>query len=143
MNFAPVKVIFHCADTPDFDESDASFDKYGADDIDKWHMLRGFYMIGYHWVIRRTGVIEVGRQPDVAGAHCEGENYSSFGVCYIGRTKMTDKQVKSMNELADKIRDKYGIERYDWYGHRDYNHAKACPGFSTQTLKRLLSNVVP
>lgn len=143
MTFAPTKVIFHCADTPDFDESDPHFDKYGADDIDKWHMLRGFYMIGYHWVIRRTGVVEVGRQPDAMGAHCDGQNHSSFGVCYVGREKPTDAQKKSINELADKIRDKYGIERYEWHAHRDYNRGKLCPGFTTESLKRLLGLVVP
>lgn len=138
MNFAPVKVIFHCSDTPDFVESSPAFDRYGADDIEAWHTGRGFHMIGYHWVIRRTGVIEKGRPLDMAGAHCTGENHKSFGVCYIGREKMTKAQIVSLNELALLIESKFQISRLEWLTHNTFNIHKTCPGFSTKKLRELL-----
>jgi hypothetical protein len=36
----------------------------GVAEIDKWHRGRGFYMIGYHDVIRRDGSVEQGRDID-------------------------------------------------------------------------------
>ena len=41
-------------------------------------------MIGYHYVIRRDGSIEMGRPADMIGAHTSGQNTYSLGICYEG-----------------------------------------------------------
>ena len=50
-------VVVHCSATRD--DMDI-----GVAEIDKWHRGRGFYMIGYHDVIRRDGSVEQGRDID-------------------------------------------------------------------------------
>lgn len=71
------KIVVHCAATP------ATSD-IGRKEIDRWHRQRGFLCIGYHYVIRRDGTVEEGRAEDRAGAHVEGHNRDSIGVCLVG-----------------------------------------------------------
>ena len=47
-------IVIHCTQTPDTMD-------IGADEIKKWHKNRGFDTIGYHFVIRRDGHVEKGR----------------------------------------------------------------------------------
>lgn len=57
----------------------------GAKEIRKWHVdERGWKDIGYHFIIRRDGTLELGRPLNVAGAHARGYNKESIGVCMIG-----------------------------------------------------------
>lgn len=59
-------IIIHCSAT-------RAGQNITAADIDCWHRARGFWSIGYHYVIRLDGTIEPGR--DVTprtGAHCMG-----------------------------------------------------------------------
>jgi len=70
-------IVVHCAATKP--EQDV-----GADEIRKWHLARGFSDIGYHYVIRRNGVRELGRPTWAVGAQVEGYNYESVGVCLVG-----------------------------------------------------------
>ena len=52
--------------------------------IRQWHLERGFDDIGYHAVIEHDGVIRYGRPTWVVGAHDQGENTNSIGVCVTG-----------------------------------------------------------
>ena len=52
--------------------------------IDKWHKQRGFKKIGYHYVIRQYGTIELGRDIREVGAHAKGRNSYSIGICLTG-----------------------------------------------------------
>ena len=68
-------VIIHCsAVTPDQTSSAAQ--------IDSWHRKDRHYKfgIGYHYVIRRNGDIELGRPEWMVGAHCLNHNKYSIGV---------------------------------------------------------------
>jgi len=56
----------------------------GAAEIDKWHRDRGFARIGYHWVIRRDGRVEKGRDESQVGAHVRGMNAGKIGICVVG-----------------------------------------------------------
>lgn len=133
MHQRPIRVIFHCADTPDYDRSSPNFDKFGASDIKSWHLTRGFNDIGYHWIIRRTGVIEKGREENVIGAHCEGHNSGSIGVCYMGREHMTEEQKAALDFLFLDILNRWGIPSTQWFGHRFFTSKKMCPGFDVET----------
>ncbi|MFV1644949.1 N-acetylmuramoyl-L-alanine amidase [Phaeobacter sp. JH20_41] len=119
-------------------------DDVSADDIDRMHKRRGFRKIGYHWYIRKSGSIEMGRdlsQPGrfEAGAHSEGENSISVGICFEGGVRKgamnagfdsrTPAQTRAMIELIDKMLERFpgAVVR----GHRDMpGAATQCPGFN-------------
>ena len=136
----PNRVILHCSATPDYAPG-ADFDLFGAADIDAWHKAQGWSEIGYHWVVRRTGLVEVGRDEKRYGAHTKGENTDSLGVCYIGRQYPTEEQLQALGTLFMALRVKYGIEADDWYPHYEFNPAKTCPGFSIELFRAYLKGL--
>jgi N-acetylmuramoyl-L-alanine amidase len=132
-NMKPKKVILHCSDTPD-----SAGDKYGAKDIDLWHRERGFEQIGYHRVIRRTGVAERGRSDNVPGAHTLHHNSDSLGICYIGRRSPSVDQVVTLLALYSEFKQKYQIDYLQWFGHYEFTDKKICPGFDMRLFRFLL-----
>ena len=71
------EIIVHCTAT-------AEGKDYTVEDITRWHKARGFKTIGYHYVIYRDGTVHAGRPENEIGAHCQGHNAKSIGVCYVG-----------------------------------------------------------
>lgn len=125
-------LIVHCSASP------GTLD-IGAKEIDLWHRQRGFFMIGYHKVIRRNGVIEDGRKLDQPGAHVSGYNQFSIGVCLVGGTdahlvpenNFTPEQFNTLRQLLTDLRVQF--PRAEILGHRDIpNVAKACPSFDVR-----------
>lgn len=123
-------IIIHCAATkPTMD--------IGAKEIEQWHRARGFFGIGYHYVIRRDGTIETGRPLEKAGAHAEGHNADSIGICMAGgidnkgkpQNNFTDAQWDSLAKLTKDLVQSYGALKI--IGHNEVA-AKACPSFSVQ-----------
>lgn len=125
-------VVVHCSATADED--------IGAKEINIWHLKRGFNQIGYHYIIRRDGTVEKGRDEKVIGAHAAGYNKGSLGVCLIGglnandRTKaknnFTPAQFNALETLLKDIKSRHPIEII--IGHGDLaGVAKACPSFDT------------
>lgn len=129
----PVRVILHSAATPD--ESKAI---YRASDIKAWHLARGFKDIAYHRVIRRDGMIEAGRPDHTMGAHTQGYNPGSLGICYIGSYEPTFQQMVSINKLYLEFFNNYKIPWSEWYGHREFKNTE-CPGFNPSLLRLFLS----
>ena len=128
------KLVIHSSATP------AAMD-IGAAEITEWHVKqRGFKAIGYHYVIRRSGAIEVGRSESAAGAHAKGHNARSIGVCLVGGARKRNGGVKhaennfnkaqqaTLARVVKEMRVKYpGL---DIEGHRDLPGAKtSCPSF--------------
>lgn len=70
-------IVIHCSATP------PNMD-IGAKEIREWHLQRGWSDIGYHYVIRRNGNIELGRPVERIGAHVRGFNRYSIGICLVG-----------------------------------------------------------
>lgn len=139
---APKLIILHCADTPDYPEGSPEFDRFGASDIDAWHKERGWDCIGYHYVVRRTGVVEKGRAEDRMGAHCYGHNDGTLGVCYVGRKSPTKAQWQAILRLSQDFKTRLGIDPGTWMGHYEFNPAKTCPGLDmTQVRKSLADDV--
>lgn len=81
-------LVVHCSATP------AARD-IGAKEIDLMHRQRGFRKIGYHYIIRRDGRIETGRPPSEPGAHVQGFNSRSLGICLIGGVKPDGKTAET------------------------------------------------
>ena len=122
------KIIVHCAATP------PSMD-IGADVIRKWHVEdRNWSDIGYHYVVRLDGTIELGRPVSRQGAHTRGYNKESIGICYVGginekgaaEDTRTDKQKQSLRILLEFL--KLTFPDSVIHGHRDFAN-KACPSF--------------
>lgn len=123
-------IVIHCAATTASQDVDWR-------EIDKWHRLRGFLMIGYHYVIRRSGVVEKGRDELQIGAHVEGFNDRSIGICMVGgqnakgqeENNFTEAQWGSLAELVESLHFRYPNAKIQ--GHRDFpNVKKFCPSFS-------------
>jgi len=124
--------IVHCSATP-------PTMNIGRKEIDVWHRQRGWWGIGYHWVIRRDGSVEAGRRPDEIGAHAVGWNYCSIAVCLVGGTdrhgkaedNFTREQYTALRRLLIEWENEYpGIKIR---GHRDLPHvAKDCPSFDVR-----------
>lgn len=97
----------------------------GADEIDDMHKRRGWSGIGYHAVIRRDGEIEFGRHFDEAGAHVQGQNYRSVGVCLVGgldaagkaEDNFTAAQKASLRAVLNMLTRAYPMAEV--LGHRD------------------------
>ena len=71
-------IVIHCSATP------SNMD-IGVDKIRKWHVDdNGWDDIGYHYVIRRDGTLEIGRDEAMVGSHARAVNGTSIGVCLIG-----------------------------------------------------------
>jgi N-acetylmuramoyl-L-alanine amidase len=124
------EIIVHCSATVEGKD-------YTVEDIRKWHKERGFIDIGYHFVIYRNGQICKGRSVDKVGAHCEGHNARSIGVCYIGgcdrqmkpKDTRTQAQKDSLLKLLRQLKTDYPKAKI--YGHNKYAN-KACPCFDAE-----------
>lgn len=127
-------LVVHCSATSE--ESDI-----GAADIDKWHRAQGWYCIGYHYVIRRDGTVEQGRDKEVVGAHVVDVNASSVGICLVGgvdadnhkkaENNYTKEQFDSLKKILIELQIDYPQAKIQ--GHRDFpNVKKACPCFDVR-----------
>jgi len=137
----PRRVILHCSATPDHKPEDNLFDLFGLSEIRDWHLDRGFDDVGYHHIIRRTGVIEKGRSENVQGAHCRGHNEDTLGVCMVGTDDFSSFQIDSLCKLFWDIYKRHGIKPSGWYGHRLYS-SKSCPGVAISFVRKLFQFVL-
>ena len=145
-------LVVHCSATP------PSMD-IGAAEIDRMHRARGFFKVGYHSVIRRSGVIEPGRDWDEIGAHARegGYNRKSLGVCLVGgvsenplkhvpgnpwngsdaQDNFTREQYLSLFSFIKDVWNRYGY--IPVIGHRDIpGVSKACPSFSVKSKMKAM-----
>ena len=112
----------------------------GVKEITEWHNARGFNGCGYHWVIRRSGELEKGRDESVSGAHVAGHNSDSVGICLVGGRKenedkadcnFTLNQWNTLRSLLYDLLSKY--PNAEICGHRDLAN-RECPGFDATVL---------
>lgn len=132
------ELIVHAAATP------PSMD-IGAADIRRWHLERGWSDIGYHYVIKRDGTLELGRDLDgdgdvldEQGAHVLGHNKGTWGVCLAGGVdedgnddcNFTAAQYACLESLYRYLKKRFpemGVS-----GHREYDDSKGCPCFDVK-----------
>lgn len=123
-------IVIHCADTP------ATMD-IGAAEIRKWHVDgNGWADIGYHYVIRRSGDCEKGREDAVPGAHVSGHNNHSIGICLVGgkpNCNFTAQQWSTLNSLLVRLRGEY--PNADLKGHNELDSLKSCPQFDVKAYQ--------
>lgn len=128
----------------------------GVAEIRRFHVEHnGWDEVGYHYVIRRDGLIEDGRPVDQIGAHVAGHNAHSIGICLVGgldddlqpQNNFTARQFDALYALLLALHARY--PNAEVLGHRDFPGVKkACPCFSvrewcaSRALKPDFSNVV-
>ena len=139
-------LVVHCSATP------AARD-IGVKELDLMHRQRGFRKIGYHYIIRRDGTVEKGRPNSEPGAHVQGFNSRSLGICMVGGVKPDGKtaetnfapaQYAALGTLLDTLRPTYPTATI--LGHRDLSPdknrdgkispnewLKECPTFDVRT----------
>jgi len=158
-------IVLHCSATPNArtlfsGKSGTPGFRDPAMEIDAWHAARGFRRdtywrgrqnaalkaIGYHYVVARNGALFTGRHEDEPGAHAEGWNQPSLGICLVGTDRYTEPQWRALHALVGGLCARLGIPaepaalaeaagkrriiRPGVCGHRDLpGVAKACPGF--------------
>ena len=127
-------IVVHCSATkPSMD--------IGRDEIDAWHRHRGFFEVGYHYIIRRDGVLETGRPEEVAGAHARGFNHNSISISLAGgvteddvkvaENNFTPEQFVSLNQLVKGLQHKF--PEAEVLGHCDLKGVtKECPSFDVR-----------
>ena len=128
------QIIIHCSATPEGKN-------IGATTIRGWHLQRGFTDIGYHYVIRLDGTIETGRPIEQIGAHCQGYNRNSIGICYIGglsqdrqpKDTRNAAQYRAMTQLLEQLHQQFPDATI--HGHYDFAN-KACPCFNVNEYLR-------
>lgn len=135
------KIIVHCSATPQFKDFD-------VEDIRDWHVNgNGWSDVGYHYIIKLDGEIQVGRLEKKIGAHVKGVNRSSIGICYIGgmdrqmkewQDTRTKEQKESLLKVINDLLEKYPGSIV--YGHKDFTNKKACPSFDAKKEYEYLTN---
>lgn len=105
--------------------------KCTAQDVHSWHRANGWTGIGYHFFVRKDGTIYCGRPINVVGAHVQGMNSCSVGICAEGdyHTKektMPQAQKKSIIELCQYLKKNY-YPNAKIVGHREIGDSN-CPG---------------
>jgi len=133
----PPGVILHCSATHDYPIGHEVFDVITAATINDWHKRRWGSGIGYHWFIRRSGYIELGRDIRYLGAHTEGYN-ENLGVCWAGTRWPTEAQIAGILQIYTLIKRDFGITWHDWRGHYEFTNKKTCPGIPMPLVRALL-----
>lgn len=110
----------------------------------------GWRDIGYHFVIRKDGRVELGRPLDQAGAHLEGAN-DTWGVCIAGdgdSELWTPAQLEAFLDLAEVLCKQQGWGADRVVGHREgpakfsaRPTSKRCPGrlVNMATIRELVA----
>lgn len=136
------KIIIHCSDSLFGDR----------DIIDTWHRNRGFKEIGYHYVIlngrikyadpydqKIDGILQIGRDIKVTGAHCQGDNKDSIGICLIGTNRFTIRQNDKLIMLINDLRETYG-NHIKVFGHYEMKsgikQGKTCPNIDMVKFRK-------
>lgn len=118
-----------------------------AKDIDGLHRKDGLFNIGFHFVIKRDGTVEVGRDIDTCGVHVETKgdvsNQNSIGICLVGGMNLkgqldcnyTLAQFKSLTELIVELQSKY--DKVLVISRRDVTDT-SCPNFEISELVKIV-----
>lgn len=123
------RIIVHCTATPEGRVETVQ-------SIRAMHLAKGWADIGYHYLIGLNGERWNGRNVNTVGAHCNGYNANSIGVCYVGgvdknlkeKDTRTQKQKDALVALLKDLRRLYPKAKI--CSHRDLDkHGKSCPSF--------------
>lgn len=113
-----------------------------VEDINRWHLERGWTSIGYHFYIRKDGRIYRGRPEWAVGAHAQGHNSRAVGICCEGSYMTETMPQAQFDALVGLVREE--MAKYPGakvLRHRDVNSTD-CPGVNFP-WKALLAALSP
>ncbi|VEB25751.1 N-acetylmuramoyl-L-alanine amidase [Actinobacillus lignieresii] len=138
MSLPILKIVIHCSATANGNRLRTET-QTAAERINDWHKQRGFKRtsvavkqfnshlahLGYHFVIDTDGTVETGRQVGEIGAHVQGHNSNSLGICLVGGIRAdgknhgeyTEKQWHALHRLLCELEANH--PRAKICGHRD------------------------
>lgn len=125
-------VVVHTAGAPNGRDQSAAA-------IRRYHMMsNGWKDIGYHFVVRKDGTVELGRPLAQPGAHVAGFNDASIGISFTGNGDLADftlAQYDAGLALVRLLQTNFCIPCERVIGHREAAAAgdapatsKTCPG---------------
>lgn len=122
------KVFIHCSasDNPKHDNIAT---------IRKWHKDRNMKEVGYHFFIRKTGMLELGRSLESIPAAQKNHNTGSIAICVHGLSNFTKESLDTLVTLCKDINLAYG-GNITFHGHREVAN-KTCPVFDYKALLQL------
>lgn len=141
------KIILHCTATPEGrDVTVEQLRSMHTAPVSKGG--RGWSDIGYHYVVYRDGSVHAGRDVNIVGAHCQGQNTCSIGVVYVGgcdremkaKDTRTEEQKQGMRRLVKRLLMLYGLGTGNVKGHYEYAN-KACPCFDMDEERREIEKI--
>lgn len=111
-------IVIHCTVTPEGKD-------LSAKDIDKMHRKQGLNGVGFHFIVRLNGTVELGRPVQAVGAHVQGLNGTSIGIAYVGGTDKegrakdtrTEPQKVALRAIVERVAK--GYPNATVTGHRD------------------------
>jgi N-acetylmuramoyl-L-alanine amidase len=150
------RIVIHC--------SDSDFGNMLL--LRQWHLARGFKDIGYHYIIANgyptkdwndkniilplnEGSVEVGRPitPDdifdenEIGAHVEGFNTGSLGICMIGSKSFSPKVLNTCISLVRFHLSLFNLQPAAVFGHYELDKAgKTCPNIDMNIFRKNLTS---
>lgn len=120
----------------------------GSEQINESHIARGWNGIGYHFIVKRDGSIQVGRDINATGAHVGGFNTRSIGISFVAGYKCPSTKYKGIPPFSEVGPESITLAQHAsfkkfmtaWYkvypggqawGHVDFprNSGKVDPGF--------------
>jgi murein L,D-transpeptidase YcbB/YkuD len=103
----------------------------------QWHKQKGWSDVGYHFFIRKDGMLEEGRSIERTPAAQINHNTGTIAICCHGlyREKFTPAQFDTLRTLCGDIDIAYGGE-VTFHGHCEVA-AKECPVFDYRAVLNL------
>ena len=121
-------IVVHCSDT----------EEGTVESIRRYHIeVKGWHDIGYHYVIYRDGGIHEGRPVEEVGAHVEGANQTSIGICLIGKDHFEQCQFDALKRLILTLQNTFSRIN-SVKNHYEFPSAiaqgKTCPNFNVHEV---------
>jgi hypothetical protein len=95
---------------------------------------RGFFDLGYHWYVEENGSGHQGRIESRRGAHVEGFNHHTLGLCVSGHGDIESWNPEQMAEVLRKCEEwcrTYKLEAWRVIGHNETDDHGGPPVFKT------------
>lgn len=131
----PNKIVLHHSATDDTHIKN-------FDGIKNHHInVNGWADVGYHYVVEKVNgkyVTIKGREENVAGVHCPGQNSQSIGICLVGDFRKGNppkEQLEEVTKLIKDIRSRHG--ELPLYKHSDFRPTE-CPVFDLELIIDLM-----
>lgn len=143
------RIYIHCSDS-----------LWGeVEEIRRWHLGREDYTdIGYHFLICNPypfyrslkdnipdpsydGRVQPGRSLAITGAHVEGDNRNTVGICLVGCHNFTERQFASLFKLLKDLLAMFKLNISKVWGHYEYwtkrglPREKDCPNLDMDELR--------